>query len=89
MRFIFAVALPLIFQVLFALGVIAATNGTGSFVGLGAMLVGLVAIPATALHNWAVSNPDAPTTSGRRIIRVVLVSFIFPILLVILLLAAS
>jgi hypothetical protein len=89
LRFIFAVVVPLVLQVIFALGVITSTNGTGSFVGLGAMLLGLIAIPATAIHNWAVSNPASERSAGRRFNRVVLVTLIFPILLVILLLVAS
>ncbi|MBK8739665.1 MAG: hypothetical protein IPM02_09045 [Betaproteobacteria bacterium] len=44
MLFAFAVAVPLLVQLLFTLMVVFATNGTGSFVGLGAMLVGLFAI---------------------------------------------
>ena len=89
MRFTFAVAVPFVFQLLFALGVIASTNGTGSFAGLGAMLLGLVVIPATGVHNWLVSNPGTELTAGRRFNRIVLVTLIFPILLVALLVLAS
>lgn len=89
MRLFFAVVLPFVFQALFVLGVIASTNGTGSFVGLAAMLGGLVAIPLTALFNWIASSPSASSTVGARLIRVVLISLTFPALLGLLLLFAS
>ena len=89
MRFLFAVALPLAFQVVFTLGIISSTSGTGSFVGLGAMLGGLFAIPVTAQHNWNASDPRNGTTAGQQLVRIVLVTLIFPVLLVVLLVVAS
>jgi hypothetical protein len=49
MRVTLAVIVPFLAQALSVLLIIAATNGTGSFVGLGAMLLGLIGIPLTAL----------------------------------------
>ena len=88
-RRVLGVLLPLTFQFLFAGAIILATQGTGSFVGLGAMLLGLVALPVTAVLNWAQvsSNPDRPVLQLAA--RVFLITAVFPALRVILYALAS
>ena len=61
MRYLFGVLLPALFQVLVVF-VIAETNqGNGSWAGLGAFLIGMFAIPATAFINalYVWKNPQA------------------------------
>ncbi len=52
MRIFFGVVLPLLVQTLIVWIVIDQNTGNGSFVGLGAMLIGMVAIPLTAIVNF-------------------------------------
>lgn len=89
MLFAFAVAVPLVVQLLFTLIVVFATNGTGSFVGLGAMLVGLLAIPLTALANWGRLRKKPPLPALQLINRTLLTTLIFPALVLVLLAVAS
>ncbi|GJM09266.1 MAG: hypothetical protein DHS20C11_15420 [Lysobacteraceae bacterium] len=53
MKYLFGVVLPMIFQILVVFIVIDLNTGNGSWAGLGALLVGLIAIPATAIANAA------------------------------------
>jgi len=53
MRTLLAVVLPLAVQVLIFAALIFGFRGGGSFVALGAMLVGIIAVPATTILNWA------------------------------------
>lgn len=89
MLFAFAVAVPLLVQLLFTLMVVFATNGTGSFVGLGAMLVGLLAIPLTALANWVRTRRKPPLPPLQLINRTLLTTLVFPALVLVLLAVAS
>ena len=51
MRYLFGVLFPLLLQVLLIWILVEANTGNGSWVGLGAFLIGLFAVPATALVN--------------------------------------
>lgn len=86
---VLGVVVPLIFQLIFTLAIILATRGTGSFVGLGAMLLGLIALPVTAIVNWSQirSQPDRPALQLAA--RIFLISAVFPAFLVFLYAAAS
>jgi hypothetical protein len=88
-RRVLGVLLPLVFQLLFVVVIILATNGTGSFVGLAAMLLGLVALPVTAILNWSQvrSHPDRPALQLG--VRIFWISAIFPAFLLFLLAVAS
>jgi hypothetical protein len=88
-RWVPGVLLPLVLQLLFTLGIIFATQGTGSFVGLGAMLLGLIALPVTAIVNWSQirSQPDRPALQLAA--RIFLISAVFPAFLVFLYAVAS
>jgi hypothetical protein len=88
-RRVLGVVLPLIFQLLFVAVIILATNGTGSFVGLGAMLLGLVALPVTAILNWSQlrSQPERPALQVA--VRIFWITAIFPALILILYAVAS
>ena len=88
-RRVLGILLPMIFQFLFAGAIILATQGTGSFVGLGAMLLGLVALPVTALLNWTQirSHPELP--APQLAARIFLITAIFPAFLAFLYAVAS
>ena len=89
MRFTLAVIAPLLAQLLFVLVIIAATNGTGSFVGLGAMLLGLIGIPLTALVNWARTRKSPPVPALTFTTNTILIALAFPLVIVILHAVAS
>lgn len=83
MRWLLAVVLPFLVQLGTVAALIAATTGGGSFVALGALLGGLVALPLTALLNaLAVRKRPAlhPLVLGARVLYTTLA---FPVLLVI------
>lgn len=62
MRYVMGVLLPVVLQILVVLLIIALNTGNGSWAGLAALLIGLFAIPATAIANFAYikSNPESP-----------------------------
>ena len=89
MLFFFAVLLPLLFQLLFTLIVIMLTQGGGSFVGLGAMLGALIAIPATLIINWTRIRRQ-PRPAGLQVLSGTLLSTaVWPLLLIALAVLAS
>ena len=51
MTYIIGVFIPLILQALLEIFVIESNSANGSMVGLGALLIGFIAIPATAIVN--------------------------------------
>lgn len=68
MRYLFAVVLPLLIQCLVVFIIIQANTGNGSWAGLGALLIGMFAIPATAIINGILvyanrEKPFMPTLS--------------------------
>jgi len=78
------VVVPLIAQALFVLAIIFATRGTGSFVGLGAMLFAMVALPITALANWLYTRRKAPQPVTALAAKVFLTTLAFPVAILIL-----
>ncbi len=81
MAWFWGVVLPFLVQTGAVAAVIAATNGGGSFVGLAALLTGLVALPLTALANAAALRrrpPLHPLVLGARIMYTTL---LYPVLL--------
>ena len=55
-----AMFVPLVAQLAFVIVIILLTNGTGSFVGLGAMDLGLIALPVTAILNGIIAKRQPP-----------------------------
>jgi hypothetical protein len=89
MRLALAVLFPLVAQAVFVLVIILVTNGTGSFVGLGAMVLGIFALPITALLNWLFTRAEPPHRPLPLGVRVLSASAIFPALILFLLIATS
>lgn len=75
------VLVPFLVQLAGVLGIIALTNGTGSFVGLAALALGVWVLPITALINWVGSRQPGNRGDGRLIVRTVLLTVTFPALL--------
>ncbi|PPE72680.1 hypothetical protein C3942_16645 [Solimonas fluminis] len=82
MKYLLHVGLPAVLQVALTLFVMFATRGNGSFVGLAAMLLGVWAIPVTAIVNFARARatPRASATFW--------ISLPVPLLLMLMLLAS-
>jgi len=80
MRFTLYVVVPLILQVFIGLIFIFASRGSGDFVGLGVMLLGMFAIPITAIFNWARARRSPPLPVASMITRTFFHTMIFPAL---------
>lgn len=89
MRFTVAVVVPFLAQLLFVFVIIAITRGKGSFVGLWAMLLSLLALPLTALVNWLRTRRKPPLPAFEHASRTFLTTLVFPLLILILLFVAS
>lgn len=82
MKYVFGVVIPMLIQSLLVYITIELNTGNGSFVGLGAYLLGITAIPLTAVVN-GIYVYYQPTLSPVKItIRCILVALITPILIV-------
>jgi len=53
MKILFFVLLPTLIQLLIGAAIIYSPKPGGEFVGLGIMLMGILAIPLTAIINWS------------------------------------
>lgn len=53
MKILFFVLLPAFIQLLIGVAIIYSPKPGGEFVGLGIMLMGMLAIPLTAIINWS------------------------------------
>lgn len=79
---IFAAALmPAVFQIILVYLVVLLNTGNDSWAGLGALLIGLVAIPATAATNIWLIKKMRPEPYTNMLLRSLLIAFILPILL--------
>jgi hypothetical protein len=61
----------------------------GSFVGLGVLVIGLWAIPGTALINFLGARARPPVPALRLALRVLLTSTIYPLAMILLYAVAS
>jgi hypothetical protein len=84
MRLLLSVLLPLAVQLLgFAL-VIMVSRGNGSFVGLLALSLAVLAVPLTTLVNWTRSRRVPPASVGRLLVTGLLFALTWPLLLLLL-----
>ncbi len=79
----------ILFQAAISLALVLATRGGGSFVGLGAMLLALIGIPATALAVGLLIHAHRKNPAMNHIGRLVLFALILPALQLALLLVVS
>ena len=82
MRYLFNILVPLLLQLLFTWVIIEATRGGGSFVGLGAMLVALFAVPGTAIWNFVRVRRGSGVNGGWLFLGSLGVGMVFPGLVV-------
>jgi hypothetical protein len=80
MKFLGLVLLPALLQVLLAAALISLRKPGGEFVGLGVMLLGLVAIPATALLNWSRTRANPPQGALELLAKTFFTTAVFPLL---------
>jgi len=78
-----------LFQAVFSYAIILASTGNGSFVGLGAMLLALFGIPATAVVNLAFIHAHRKNPAIGYIGRLLLVALILPLVQLALLIVVS
>lgn len=81
MRLVMSVILPLFVQLLGFGLVIATTRGHGSFVGLLALGLAVLAVPMTTLVNWTRFRRVPVVPSGRLLITGLLFALTWPLLL--------
>lgn len=89
MKFVGYVLLPMLVQLLLAMALISLRKPGGEFVGLGVMLLGLVAIPLTALVNWIRTRAQPPQSSLELVAKTFFTTLVFPALGLLLYLVAS
>lgn len=84
MRYVVGVLIPVLLQCLFVFIIIEMNTGNGSWVGLGALLIGMFAIPATAVINFLYikSNKDRGTAS--LMLRCFLIAIVVPVIIILL-----
>ena len=80
MKFIFFVLIPLGIQLLIGAAFMFSHKSGGEFVGLGVMLLGLIAIPVTTIANWVRIRAQPPISIIKLINITFYTSLIFPIL---------
>ena len=83
MRYLIAVLVPLLLQCLFVFIVIEMNTGNGSFVGLGAFLLGIIAIPITAIINAVYVRVNPELGIPALVLRSFMIAAIVPILTVV------
>ncbi len=82
MKYVYAVLIPLLFQVLVVWLVIEMNTGNGSFVGLGAYLLGLVAIPLTAIINAIIVYNSPKIKLSVLTFRSMMLALLLPVLVI-------
>jgi hypothetical protein len=78
LRYLFGVGLVALLQAAFSFAIILATRGGGSFVGLGAMLLGVIGVPITALVNFLLIRSSRERPGSPYVLRLVIVSLLLP-----------
>jgi hypothetical protein len=84
MRLLLSVVLPLAVQLLGFGLVFAVSRGSGSFVGLLALGLAVLAVPLTTLVTWARARRLPPAPTGRLLVTGLLFALTWPLLLLLL-----
>ncbi len=82
MKYIYGVLIPMVIQALVVYVVIEMNTGNGSFVGLGAYLLGLLAIPLTAIINAIYIYANPKFSLLKVTLRCFLIALITPIVVI-------
>ena len=81
MRYLIGVLIPLLLQTLFVFIVIEMNTGNGSWVGLGALLLGMFTIPATGVSNFIYIKSKKDEFNLAVIARCFLISLVLPFII--------
>lgn len=79
MGYLVGVGGVLLFQAGFSFAIILASQGNGSFVGLGAMLLAVLGIPLTALINFLLIRAHRKNPGSRYVGRLLFISLVLPV----------
>jgi len=82
LRYLVNILVPLLLQLLFTWVIIEATRGGGSFVGLAAMLVAVLAVPGTAIWNFVRVRRGAGVNGGWLFLGSLGTAMVFPVVVV-------
>ncbi len=82
MRYLVNILVPALLQLLITWVVIEATRGGGSFVGLGAMLLAVLAVPGTAIWNFVRVRRGAGANGGWLFFGSLGTAMVFPVVVV-------
>jgi len=77
-RYFIGVLIPLFLQSLFVFIVIEMNTGNGSWLGLGALLLGMIAIPITAILNFIYLKSRKDEINLAVIAKCFLISLVLP-----------
>ena len=80
MKFLGFVFLPALVQLVIAAALISIRRPGAEFVGLGVMLLGLVAVPLTALVNWVRTKAQPPQGALELLVKTFFTTLVFPAL---------
>jgi hypothetical protein len=80
MKFVGLVLLPALLQVIVGLVLMSLRKPGGEFVALGVMLLGLVAIPLTALANWVRTRATPQPPAIELLAKTLFTTLVFPAL---------
>ncbi len=89
MKFLLFVLLPSCLQLLVGAAIMFSHKPGGEFVGLGVMLLGMIAIPVTAAMNWARTRAKPPLPIIQLVTRTFHTTLVFPALCIALYVVAS
>ncbi len=87
MRYLFGVVVPLLLQILLVLLLIVTNSGNGSWVGLGALLIGMFAVPATAVINILVVRSTLTQSAAKTTAKCIGIAMVLPFVVILLLIA--
>lgn len=88
MRYLFGVITPLLLQIAVIAIIIQVNTGNGSWAGLAALLIGMFAVPATAIINLVRIRTQPNKPAATHILQGLLTAMIAPVVTVFLFLAA-
>jgi hypothetical protein len=89
MNFLKCICFPFVLQAAITYAIVSLSSGSGSFVGLGALLFAMIGIPATAIVNFSQIKARPAATRSAHFVRSLLVSLVLPLAQLGLLIAVS
>ncbi len=81
MRYVLGLFIPALLQCLLIYFIIEVNTGNGSWLGLGAFLIGIFAVPATMIVNWVYIRNTQSTFQVKTIVRCLSIAAITPVII--------